>query len=1750
MKYQTFIRTANLIKARLNKVLVFINTLPEESPLESVDHQKVLVYQAEVKLKQAEFDKNLRKLLDISNLPGDYDEQNVIERQDEINELCVTIESKIKAYLLKLKIGEDTQSVSSRDNEQESAGISVVRLPKIELKHFSGDPQTWIAFINLFDATIHSNSSLSPVAKFQYLLGTLSGEALNLIKSLPISEANYIIAYNMLRERYHSVRRLSSLHMNKIIDLPGVSFSPVKNLRMFLNSFSENSQALKALGCDIVENNPLLASMILRKLDSELLNKYESSRNDSQALPTVNEIIKFLAEQCAHAEDASMHSPGNKWNKCHINSSHLTSFKPTNEKAYSRPVTLVSTHNSTELPCFACSKRGHKVYSCPLFKSKSPQERHQIVKSQHRCFSCLGSHEISSCKSKNSCFKCHKKHHTLLHLEQQVNVPSKEMTAAPYSSHAPNEQNKFAGVSTNFSQPQNETTILLATVLIKLVTKQGTAHIFRALIDSCSQCDFITERAAQLLGVQRQRSTLRVNGISQSLTTSKGLGYLDIETLNGDKISENHPMLILDKITSDMPKSPLSSDLVEMVKAYSLADPTFYRPGPIDVLLGGGLFPFIFTGEKLHLGSNFPFIMNTVFGYVLMGQAPCNGDPNPDQDSSHVTTLLTVSDFDLHASLQRFWQQEEPPTLPKQTEDEISCENHFVNTHSRDSTGRYCVRLPFKPKHPPLGDSTDTAKQRFFALEKRFKANPDFKELYVKFMSEYLNLGHMRLCESIPDSNYFLPHHGVLKESSSTTKLRTVFDASSKTSTNVSLNDILLTGSKLQMNIFDVLFHFRRHNIVFTCDIRQMYRQIRIHPEDQRFQLIFWRSDSSVPLSAFFLETVTFGMNCSPFLALRTLRQLAHDEYKSFPEATAVIQNHTYVDDVIAGHEDEEKAQILQTQLIALLQKGGFELRKWTSNSPRLLGSFPSNHHEVPKFLQSSDQPFFSILGLYWSPSRDFFSFNFHLENLPSTTKRNVLSLIAKISYDPCGFLSPVTMWAKIFMQLLWAKGFTWDEPLPLGLVETWTSFVAQLHNLSEIKIPRSLQISNSQLTQLHGFCDASESGYSAIVYLRCSSDNEPVQVRQLISKTRVAPLKRVSLPRLELCGSHLLAKLIAYCLSLLGPPYKIDQIYAWSDSTIVLSWIQTPPYRLKTYVANRVSEIQESVPSHLWHHVNTHFNPSDCASRGLMPNTLKEHSLWWQGPQWLKEPVSSWPLHSFTPIKEEHLEETKPQGPTVLTSIETKTLPLFVKFSSWNKLIRVFAYVLRFINIISHKKTQMGPLSVDELKASSLKVYQLVQHEAFSQEINNLKQNKPCSMRIQRLSPFLDETGTIRVGGRLKHSSGDYDVKHPVILPKNHHVVKLIVDHYHLKYLHAPPQLLQSLLVQHVWILSARSLIRSRVFKCIKCFRVKPKNKTPLMGDLPEPRVAPSRPFLDSGVDFCGPFIAKAHNLRSLRFFKLYVCIFVCFTTKAVHFETVTELSSSAFISALSRFVSRRGLCRNVYCDNGTNFVGANKILKSAVTTFLNSQENQQVITEFSTQHSIRFHFNPPSAPHQGGLWEAAVKSMKYHLRRVVGESVLTVEDYNTITSKIEALLNSRPLTPLSADPADLSALTPGHFLIGAPLTAIPEDDLRNIPINKLKRWQQLQMFTQHIWHRWSRDYLHTLQERSKWNKKSQNLMVGDLVVVQDVSTPPLNWPLARIVATHPGSDNVVRVVTLQTKNGLLTRPAVKVFPLPVLEE
>lgn len=370
-----------------------------------------------------------------------------------------------------------------------------------------------------------------------------------------------------------------------------------------------------------------------------------------------------------------------------------------------------------------------------------------------------------------------------------------------------------------------------------------------------------------------------------------------------------------------------------------------------------------------------------------------------------------------------------------------------------------------------------------------------------------------------------------------------------------------------------------------------------------------------------------------------------------------------------------------------------------------------------------------------------------------------------------------------------------------------------------------------------------------------------------------------------------------------------------------------------------------------------------------------------------------------------------------------------------------------------------------------------------------------------------------------------------------------LLIDSYHQRNLHVGPQALQAMLAQRYWILSARSIIRSRIFKCIQCFRVKPKIETPLMGDLPSGRVNPGRVFATSGTDFAGPFTIKLHTLKRLQPIKVYLCVFICFATKAVHLEVVTDLTSDAFIAALTRFISRRGLVNNLHCDCGTNFVGAAAALQRCFKNLLQSPSLQH----FAQENQISFHFLPPHAPHQGGLWERAVRSAKFHLHRVIGTQILTYEEFTTLIARVEAMLNSRPITPLSADPSELEPLTPGHFITGGPLTSIIEHQLTDISPNRLHRWQLVQAFSQHLWHRWQKEYLHTLQQRSKWNVSGSNITIGDLVVLHEPNTPPLSWKLGRITAVNPGADGIVRVVHLRTSSGTYSRPAVKVSRLPL---
>ncbi|XP_045453257.1 uncharacterized protein LOC123662459 [Melitaea cinxia] len=519
------------------------------------------------------------------------------------------------------------------------------------------------------------------------------------------------------------------------------------------------------------------------------------------------------------------------------------------------------------------------------------------------------------------------------------------------------------------------------------------------------------------------------------------------------------------------------------LKGLTLADPHFHTPQPVEMLLGADILSHILLNNTITGPPGTPIAMNSVFGYLLLGKLTFN---------TNISTPLQVcySSFD-NNNLQRFWELESVPEKRSYTPDEELCESFFRRTHNRDLTGRYVVALPFKVNAPPLGESRQIAVARFHKLEYRLERNPQLKIDYHACLQEYIDLNHMELVDDKPSvgASYYIPHHCVIKPSSQTTRTRVVFDAGCRTTSGYSLNDVLFSGPKLHLDIVDVLLKFRVYRVAFCSDIKQMFRNILLRESDRDFQRILWRRSPEEPLRDYRLRTVTFGVNCSPYLALRTIRQLACDEGERLKLAAAVLLNNVFVDDVITGADSEAQALLLQQELIAICATAGFELRKWHSNSQAVLAAVqPSEFHgercESVLFSEMEGDKGVNVLGLQWNPRADSFSFKVHVTSR-DYTKRAILSEIAKI-YDPLGLLSPVTLFAKHLIQLMWLANIGWDEPPPIDILNSWTYFTKELPLLASISFPRYIfNTDDLESIQIHGFADASQVGYAACVYIR-----------------------------------------------------------------------------------------------------------------------------------------------------------------------------------------------------------------------------------------------------------------------------------------------------------------------------------------------------------------------------------------------------------------------------------------------------------------------------------------------------------------------------------------------------------------------------------------------------------------------------------------------------------------------------------------
>ncbi|XP_070134061.1 uncharacterized protein [Drosophila bipectinata] len=1148
---------------------------------------------------------------------------------------------------------------------------AAVQLPKLPVPNFSGKYTDWPAFHDLFMQLIHQNQALSNIQRFHFLKQALPKEQDQDVHQMELTDGAYTIAWDLIIKRYNNPRLQFMHHMNALYDLPFISRESSSEIKHMLNVTNVCINEFNRLKTNIQSSTQWIVHHLIARLPTTTVQAWEHCLGNSSDIPSFTDLETFLNNRLVSMNIIENRKSSQPTQNSTVNKS--TNYPRQNPKQKGSGFYKGSTFHTTTGPsgpisCVHC-KGQHILRRCPDFLSKDCFARKRIIDHTKACLNCLSIHHpLSQCGSNKNCLQCGQRHHTLLHFPTTYTSPS------PIIQNAASESSDLAHPSDSTTvlmatAAQSTRSILLATALVQLHNNStGQTAVIRALIDHGSEGTLITERAAQLLGLPRHRVTAQITGVGDN---SKNICRFSTEfSISSCTDPQFHhlvrPAYVLNSITSHLPRSNVNVDTCQHLQGLHLADPTFTRPGRIDALFGVDLIQYLLLPDLRKGASNQPIAQLTQLGWIVFGHS--------NETRANVVTIR-CHQTNLDALVKGFFDLDQISSERTLTAEEQWCEDHFQRTCTRQPNGKYLVRLPLKTefdKEQVIGKSHQIALNRFHLLERRLNRNDTLKQQYHSTIKEYFDLKQLSKVTTAETRHqmitprgqqYFssctLPHHAVIKEDSTTTKVRVVYDASCTTSNGKSLNDILCIGPPLQNDLGGVIMKWRLHRYVFAADIQRMYRCIDMHQEDAQFQRILWRNDQN-EIAEYSLNTVTFGTASAPYTAIRVIRQLAHDEQHRYPLATPVLLNEVYVDDVQTGHNTVHGALEIRNQLIATLKSAGMELRKWASNHPQILSGIPDQHMAQKRHVEVNFQETIKTLGLYWSPHEDLYSFKVRFDLPASFTKRSFLSVVARL-YDPLGFIVPVTTAAKSILKDIWQwrpetsdktqTALDWDGPLPPILQARCEEFRHHLPNIEQLKIPRWLGHQNGepQSHQLHVFCDGSSQAYAACVYLRIQYPSGRVSTALLTARSRVTPTKPLTIPRIELSGAVLAAQLAKWVLtqfSSTGIPMSVN---FWTDASIVLYWIKGNPTRWKTFVSNRIGKILELSTTTQWQHVPSGENPADCASRGLTPHQLARHDIWWFGPDWLRQDENRWPKNTCSPPPDQHHEERR--QPTNITA-------------------------------------------------------------------------------------------------------------------------------------------------------------------------------------------------------------------------------------------------------------------------------------------------------------------------------------------------------------------------------------------------------------------------------------------------------------------------------------------------------------------
>ena len=1720
--------------------------------------------------------------------------------ESEIDKYLILISNKLKS---EINTHDDVNGSKSQSAMVENSSI---KLEAVKIPSFGGDPTTFQPFYQSFMALVDCKP-ISGLEKLALLKNNLFGEAQRSVEMYGVLEENYQPVLQQLARQFGRTQIIVSAYINNLIDLPIVSsIDDVSKLRNLYDKVESNVRGLLALNDTTTKSK----CQVGFSTPGASFNSNVSSDSDSFNNSTVLAIIQRKLPRQINHSIAKECSNDNVWclskvltifrnevealEMVYWNSTLRiggTSAKEGNRSTSANNMGMRSTAvgltnvSRSQVVCTYCGQ-SHRSMDCD--RHKTVEARKAILKRDRRCFMCLrAGHNAWNCVINKVCFRCHGRHHVSI-CSSRGGATHKGSSntggAKPY--FPPSLQNKgntnvainnlnenhlHVSKSEAYNQDKDcalstlhSSGILLQTAIGKASNPCNSSLIgdVRILFDLGSHRTYCTNFVIDKLKLRPSgQESINVCTFGSTSTLSRNSDVCKL-TISGPDGQVFITALSVPIITAPITRVQCSLSSLPHLSGLTFADPELFsnavQPISIDVL-GSDHFWDFFSAETI-LGK--PSAMRSILGWVLSG--PIDGAKSINNNNycsylAHDISSTKQVDFSLPScmkcddvltkELHKFWQYENLEMSEGDVLQEFEANIKFL-----ESKGQYSVSLPLKPNlFSTLPDNLDSCKAQLLRLYEKLSKCPEQLIEYHNIFQEQLKHD---IIEVVPDPSvssgivHYLPHHPVYKPDSVTTKTRIVFNGSSKRRKHdLSLNDCLLPGPSLIQNLISVLLRFRCYTFVLIGDLEKAFLKIYIDERDRDCCRFLWFKDlQNLEVRVLRNCRALFGLTPSPFLLNGTIHHHVQLYSAQFPVIVARILESMYVDDMLSGGFSCNEVVKLYDTSRKIFNDAGMRLRKFVTNSDSLM-------QHIEEYQQVSSV---KVLGSVWHPSDDMLSYNFgslfNTVDEKDNSKRALLSFTAKL-YDPTGMLSPVIVMPKIMFQELCKSKVDWSDPLPPELQNDWNKFKQDMSVLKDFEYPRCVlpkdAVLNECTFELHAYCDASVKAIAAAVYLRVVWHGK-VKVSLMMSKSKVAPLHKLSISRKELLSCVMAAKLIKFVESSLTS-FNISNLICWTDSLNALYWIVQEGGNWKPFVYNRVAQIYKFTSPDCWRHVPGIINPSDIASRGALPSELVGREVWWKGPKYLCEDECSWPKQpgSISLDEEGKIEVNKSCILTTVSSYDVKGILNFSNFSTVSHLIRILAYVQLFIDKLKSLHTNKigvaSRLTAARLQESKAMILKSVQLEAFSNELSYLQgaSNKPIPPLVKSLQLFIDSDGLLKCRGRIENSLLRQSSIYPILLPKLNYITSLVIKQAHAEVLHSGIQNTLAQVREQYWLPQGRQRVKCELQKCLLCRKVQGKSyKIPDSPPLPPFRVSCEHAFNNIGLDYAGPLYIKSSAQKG-DLDKVYCLLITCSVTRAIHLELTWDLSLPSFLNAFRRFCARRGYPSCIWSDNFKTFKGAARQINSILKQGSAEIEAKGITWDFIVERAAWW----------GGYWERLVQVVKQCLKKVCGSALLSYDELATVMAEAEACINSRPLTYLSSD-LDSELICPAHFLTGTRLTSPPQHtspkELMTLSDVK-QRLRYCEVLKTHYWRRFKREYLVSLRENYKSfnkNNSSESVKIGDVCLVEDQG-PRLKWKFGLVEDTIVGRDNVIRaaVVKVRGNNGFVTlrRPLQQLYPLEI---